>query len=448
MAPSASTGRDGDWYLATSSHDAYEKVTGSWVVRVNLRGATGAQGIQGATGATGAQGATGATGSQGLQGLAGTNGISWSTGATVPTTGGVVGDLYLLTTTGDVYQRGASAWSLLTNIRGTQGAQGEPGTAGSRWYTGAGAPAAGLGVLDDLYLNATDGAIFTKGATGWSATGGTLRGPQGATGDVGAAGRSILSGTSDPTTEGAAGDFYLNTATNTLFGPKTTTWPAGVSLVGPQGTPGTGSTWRTGTTAPDTSLGNNGDFYLNTTTGAVSAKSAGTWTSIYTPPAATAGGATLALSATKTSGSQILSSSNATNTGDVVTFDNVVGSNAALGSYNTSTSTFTVAQAGFYFVQAVTRSVDASPVTNTVNQNLFFSINGGDSQSLTAYHGFYTAANNSNYPAGIKGKGYANAAYYLNAGDTVRVLGLSSNSSTAGTTLKTVGSCQFLIIKM
>jgi uncharacterized protein (TIGR02145 family) len=35
------------------------------------------------------------------------------------------------------------------------------------------------------------------------------------------------------------GDFYINTATNTLFGPKANgTWPAGVSLVGPQGIQG------------------------------------------------------------------------------------------------------------------------------------------------------------------------------------------------------------------
>lgn len=52
-------------------------------------------------------------------------------------------------------------------------------------------------------------------------------------------GSLILSGTIDPTTEGNDGDLYINTTSNTLFGPKTSgTWPSGVSLVGPTGADG------------------------------------------------------------------------------------------------------------------------------------------------------------------------------------------------------------------
>lgn len=44
-------------------------------------------------------------------------------------------------------------------------------------------------------------------------------------------GNSLLNGTVDPTTEGADGDFYLNTATFTIFGPKAAgVWPTGVNL--------------------------------------------------------------------------------------------------------------------------------------------------------------------------------------------------------------------------
>lgn len=53
---------------------------------------------------------------------------------------------------------------------------------------------------------------------------------------------TILNGTVDPTTEGEDGDFYINTTSNTIFGPKATTWPAGVSIVGPAGTNGTNGT--------------------------------------------------------------------------------------------------------------------------------------------------------------------------------------------------------------
>jgi hypothetical protein len=66
-------------------------------------------------------------------------------------------------------------------------------------------------------------------------------GIQGDTGAAGADGRTILSGAVDPTTEGADGDFYINTASSTLFGPKASgTWPAGVALIGADGADGIG----------------------------------------------------------------------------------------------------------------------------------------------------------------------------------------------------------------
>lgn len=73
------------------------------------------------------------------------------------------------------------------------------------------------------------------GPTG--ATGAT--GPTGSTGATGAAGKTLLNGTSDPTTQGVDGDFYINTSNNKIFGPKNLgLWPAGVSIVGPQGATG------------------------------------------------------------------------------------------------------------------------------------------------------------------------------------------------------------------
>lgn len=55
----------------------------------------------------------------------------------------------------------------------------------------------------------------------------------------GPSGKTILYGTASPTTEGVDGDSYIRTTTNFIYGPKASgTWPAGVSLVGPQGDPG------------------------------------------------------------------------------------------------------------------------------------------------------------------------------------------------------------------
>jgi hypothetical protein len=65
----------------------------------------------------------------------------------------------------------------------------------------------------------------------------------GATGLPGKNGTTIWNGSSDPIiTLGIPGDMFINSVTKTMFGPKNTdgTWPAGVSMVGPQG-PGGGS---------------------------------------------------------------------------------------------------------------------------------------------------------------------------------------------------------------
>jgi hypothetical protein len=75
-------------------------------------------------------------------------------------------------------------------------------------------------------------------------------GAPGLRGTAGANGLSVLSGTATPTpTEpgAVAGDFYLDTATQSLYGPATAStgglaWGSGVSLVGPQGSAGTNGT--------------------------------------------------------------------------------------------------------------------------------------------------------------------------------------------------------------
>jgi hypothetical protein len=101
-------------------------------------------------------------------------------------------------------------WGEAVYFRGEQGAQGIQGPEGPQGPQGA---------------QGIQGVQGPEGPQG-------PQGPAGPAGEDGADGRTILSGTVDPTTEGVDGDFYLNTATSTLFGPKATTWPAGVSLIG------------------------------------------------------------------------------------------------------------------------------------------------------------------------------------------------------------------------
>lgn len=87
------------------------------------------------------------------------------------------------------------------------------------------------------------GAVGPVGPAGSQGTVGPVgpSGPQGPAGTNGINGTAIRNGITNPAnTTGENGDFYINTATNTLFGPKTSgIWPAnGVSLVGPQGPSG------------------------------------------------------------------------------------------------------------------------------------------------------------------------------------------------------------------
>lgn len=131
-------------------------------------GATGAQGPTGATGAQGPQGNTGAQGPQGNPGTPGAPGAKWYTQAGAPAAGtGIVGDFGLDSTTGDYYEKtAASTWTFRGNIRGPQGIQGIQGIQGVKGDTGA---------------QGATGAQGPQGDTG--ATG--AQGPQGVKGDKG-----------------------------------------------------------------------------------------------------------------------------------------------------------------------------------------------------------------------------------------------------------------------
>jgi hypothetical protein len=239
-----------------------------------------------AKGDTGATGATGPAGPQGLQGVAGPAGSQ-----------GLKGD---------------------TGATGAQGPKGDTGAPGATGATG---------------LQGIQGVAGPTGATG-------PQGPAGTNGIIGADGKTVLNGAGDPVTTyaaGTVGDFFLDTANNKIYGPKTgSDWVGitGVSLVGPQGATGpagaqglkgdtgatgaqgpkgdtgatglqgpggaTGTTGPTGATGngiisgsglPADSLGTNGDFYLSILSGYVSLfgpKASGAWpptgTSLNGPP--------------------------------------------------------------------------------------------------------------------------------------------------------------------
>ena len=101
-------------------------------------------------------------------------------------------------------------------------------------------------------------------------------GPQGAMGPVGPSGEGgsvMLAGTGEPSQNvGSSGDFYIDLSSGNLYGPKTDSgWGAPLSLTGPPGQDGDdgnngedGSQIFAGDGPPPNTIGDEGDYYLDT----------------------------------------------------------------------------------------------------------------------------------------------------------------------------------------
>ena|GEM_PF-5416693 len=200
---------------------------------------------------------------------------------------GLDGDFYIDTAGGVLYgPKAGGAWP--SPGLSLVGPQGSPGTDGSSVLGGTGAPAGSVGEVGDFYIDTAGEVIYgPKTASGWG-VGTSLKGENGENGS------SILSGSGAPTSAtGADGDFYIDQDGPTIYGPKAGgAWPAsGADLTGPQGPPGTpgspgtdGSVIYSGPGAPSSSLGAEGDFYVDTD-----------GPSLYGPKAAAGWGTSIAL---------------------------------------------------------------------------------------------------------------------------------------------------------
>ncbi len=125
-APDDSLGADGDFYLDTSTGDAYKRGDGDYTKVASLTGPAGKNGEDGTDGIDGTDGADGTDGY---------NGNLWQTGLGPPSSGipGAPNDLYLDRSTGDVYRftfGGTWGETPFANIKGQKGDKGDKGDRG------------------------------------------------------------------------------------------------------------------------------------------------------------------------------------------------------------------------------------------------------------------------------------------------------------------------------
>ena len=171
-------------------------------------------------------------------------GANISFGTILPqNTAGNNGDVFVNTAAGAFAQKITGTWMVVYTLPAANAAD------GTLLY-GTGLPANSTGKNADSYINTLTGIFYRKSAGSWSQVFSMATGPQGPQGIPGTHGvngtngNTVLFGTTNPSNilTGNNGDFYINTITYQIFGPKTTgIWGSGTALIGTSIAPG-GST--------------------------------------------------------------------------------------------------------------------------------------------------------------------------------------------------------------
>lgn len=153
----------------------------------------------------------------------------WIAGSGIPSMStGQIGDMYLDTTTGDVYSRLNSGWSLVYNLKG------ETGSAGTSWYAGSTPPSSLIGNNGDFYYQINQNKIWFKTNGVWSVmtiiVGSKWLNGQGA---------PTLSTNNSVTSSAADGDYYLDKLSGDVWTIEDGVWSLVSNIRGPSGTAAT-----------------------------------------------------------------------------------------------------------------------------------------------------------------------------------------------------------------
>ncbi len=164
-----------------------------------------------------------------------TTGANISFGATLPqNTAGNNSDVFVNTSAGSFAQKIAGTWAIVYTLPAANAAD------GTLLY-GAGMPASSTGKNADSYINTLTGIFYQKSSGAWAQVFSMATGPQGpqgtpgTNGPNGVSGNTILFGSANPSNSstGTDGNFYINTSSYMLFGPKVAgVWGSGISIIG------------------------------------------------------------------------------------------------------------------------------------------------------------------------------------------------------------------------
>ncbi|MFN4252461.1 hypothetical protein [Deinococcus sp.] len=159
---------------------------------------------------------------------------------------------------------------------------------------------------------------------------------------------------------------------------------------------------------------------------------------------AAAPGTTVQVRASKGGGSpgEVLPVSTPNSVPALISFPaNFIGVPAGTGNtWDGSTFTVGASGAGLYYVQAHLLTVDHATPTTTTGVHVMIELNGASYGSGSNMYGVYPTSNNQNMPSGLKGRGMINYMLYLNAGDSLKIKGLSANSAYTTQLAATAGS--------
>jgi len=164
-----------------------------------------------------------------------TTGANISFGTILPqNTTGNNGDVFVNTSAGSFAQKVSGIWAIVYTLPAANAAD------GTLLY-GSGLPGSSTGKNADSYINTLTGIFYQKSSGSWSQVFSMATGPQGPQGTSGANGmngvngNTILFGATNPSNSanGVNGDFYINSTTYNLFGPKASgVWGTGISIIG------------------------------------------------------------------------------------------------------------------------------------------------------------------------------------------------------------------------